>query len=209
MQKNGSKPNGAFDNGKPKQAAKKAPRWRDLTDEQQWEQIYKGREQKAKAAPKTVRQAVALSLPCYCLHMAVADCHKTFQAVIRHDVHTAIVSGIAKVASLCPPDMREPMANQMHQEYLTIKGKGFYTNNTEFLYAIAHATVMLADDFRYPADSPACMAAIMLKEDAEMDEEGEWGLSKSHAIKMAGIAYNALTDTELYGLAEDVLKRVD
>lgn len=189
---------------------KQAPRWRDLTDEQRWASIYKAREQRKASAPKSVHQAVALALPCYAMHMAIADCHKTFQAVIRHDVHTAIVSGIAKVAALLPDERkRERMATDLHRRYLEAKGKGFYVNNREFLYAMAAATVKLADDWRYPADSPAVMAAIMLKEDAELDEMGDWSLSKQHAVKAAGTAYNALTDTGLYAYAEDVLKRVD
>lgn len=186
---------------------KTAPRWRDLTDEQRWAAIYKGREQKKKAAPKTVRQAVGLALPSYCLHMAVADCHATMQATIRHDVHVAIVSGVAKVASLLPTEKaRDQMATKLDQVFGEVRRQGFYTDNREFLYAIAGATVRLADDWRYPADSPACMAALMLKEDAELDEAGEWSLSKAHALKMVEVAYNALTRTGLYGYAEDVLK---
>lgn len=186
---------------------KVAPRWRDLTDEERWAKIYKGREQKKKAAPKTIAQAVALSLPCYCLHMAIVDCHKTFQATIRQDVHTAIVSGVAKVASLLPTERaRGQMADKMHALYTDIKGKGFYLHNREFLYAVAAATVQLADDWRYPADAPGCMAAIMLKEDAETDEAGDWALAKKHAIKMVGAAYNSLTDTGLYAYPETAIK---
>ena len=188
---------------------KKAPAWRDLTDEQQWDAIYKGRAQKKAAAPKTIRQAVALALPSYCLHMAVTDCHKTFQATIRGDVHTAIVSGIAKVSSLVPEAWREELATQLHRNYEAIKGRGFYLDNKEFLYACAHSIVTLADDWRYPADAPACMAAILLKEDAEQYDEGDWRLSKSHALKMAGICYNSFSETELYAFAEDVIKLVD
>ena len=157
-----------------------------------------------------MRQAVALALPCYLMHQAIADCHATFQAVVRHDVHTAIVSGIAKVSGLLIKQQdRTKMANQLEENYQTIRQQGFYLNNREFLYAVAHATVKLADDWRYPPDAPACMAALMLKEDAEMDEAGDWGLSKIHAIQQAGLAYNAITKTELYAFAEDVIKMVD
>lgn len=188
----------------------RAPRWRDLTDEQRWGAIYKGREQKAKSAPKTVKQAVGLALPSYALHMAVADCHATMQATIRHDIHVAIVSGVAKIAALLPTEkMRDQMAVKLDQVFDEVKRSGFYTDNREFLYAIAGATVKLADDWRYPADSPACMAALMLKEDAELDEAGEWRLAKAHALKMVEVAYNALTRTGLYGYAEAVLKQVD
>lgn len=188
---------------------KAAPRWRDLTDEERWARIYRGRAQKAAAAPKTLQQAVGLSLPAYCLHMAVADCHKTLQATIRHDVHVSIVAGVAKVSSLVPDAWRDHMADTLHKEYRTIASKGFYIDNKEFLYAIAGATVKLADDWRYPADSPACMAALLIKEDAESDEGGDWCLAKAHALQMVGHAYNALTDTGLYGYPEAVLKVVD
>jgi len=186
------------------------PRWRDLTDEQRWDAIYKGREQRKKAAPKSVQQAVGLVLPAYAMHLAVADCHVTMQATIREDVHIAIVSGIAKVSSLLPNErMREEMATKLDQVFGAIRRSGFYLDNKEFLYAICGATVKLADDWRYPADSPACMAALMIKEDAELDEEGDWRLSKAHALKMVETAYNAMTATGLYGYAEDVLKKVD
>lgn len=189
---------------------KAPPRWRDLTDEEKWAKIYKGRELKKKAAPKSVAQAVALSLPCYCLHMAIADCHATFQATVRHDIHTAIVSGVAKVASLLTTERsRTQMASKLDRLYGDVKNSGFYLNNREFLYAVSAATVKLADDWRYPADAPGTMAALMLKEDAESDEVGDWALSKQHALKMVGTAYNALTDTGLYAYAEDVIKRVD
>lgn len=190
------------------QKPKRPPRWRELTDEQRWEQIYKGRENKRRAAPKTARQAAGLALPAYCLHMAVADCHKTFQATVRHDVHTAIVSGVAKVASLLPERHRGDMATMLDKFYTDIRREGFYLHNREFLYAIAAATVQLADDWRYPADSPACMAALMLKEDAESDEAGDWSLDKKHCIKMAGVAYNSMTKTELYGYGDEVAKRI-
>lgn len=193
----------------PKAKPKKHPRWRDLTDEEQWAQIYKGREQKRQSAPKTVHQAVALALPAYCLHMAVADCHTTFQATIRHDIHMAIVSGVAKVAGLLPTEeARSEMADKLHRAYGDIKRKGFYLHNREFLYAISHATVKLADDWRYPADSPACMAALMLKEDAETDEAGDWNLARLHSVKMAEVAYNELTATGLYGYGEAEAKRI-
>ncbi len=200
MQKPGTNPAPA----KPKQ-----PRWRDLTDEQRWEQIYKGRENKRRASPKSVRQAVGLALPAYVMHLAIADCHKTFQAEIREDVHTAIVSGIAKVAALLPERQREPMADSLQSEYDSIRRKGFYFHNKEFLYCAAHATVTLANDWRYPADAPATMAAILLKEDAEDYDTGDWALDKSHAIRMAGGCYNAFVETGLYGLGEDVAKRLE
>ena len=188
---------------------KRPPRWRELTDEEQWKRIYKGRSQRQAAAPKSIRQAVGLALPSYALHMAVSDCHATFQATVRHDVHMAIVSGVAKVSSLIPVKWRDQMSDQLELEFHTLKTKGFYLGNREFLYAVAAATVKLADDWRYPADSPACMAAIMLKEDAETDEEGDWSLTKSHALKMVGIAYNSFTETGLYADAESVIKAVD
>jgi len=189
---------------------KKIPRWRDKTDEEQWAEIYRGRAAKEKARPRSVQQAVALALPPYLMHQAIADCHATFQAVVRHDVHTAIVAGIAKVSSLLLKEQdRKRMANQLDRYYDTIRKQGFYLNNREFLYAVAHATVTLADDWRYPPDAPACMAALMLKEDAETDEVGDWSLSRVHAIQQAGLAYNAITETGLYAFAEDVIKRVD
>lgn len=178
---------------------KKAPRWRDLSDEEQWKKIYEGREQKKAAAPRSVGQAVALALPGYVMQMAIDDCHKTFQATIRYDVHVSVVSSIAKVAAMLTQERkREKMVERLHKHFLTIKSSGFFLNNREFLYANAAAVVKLADDFRYPADSPACMAAIMLKEDAEMDEEGDWGLEIKHAVKMTGHVYDRYLDTELY-----------
>lgn len=193
---------------KPQKPAR-PPRWRDLTDEERWAQIYKGREKRRKAAPKTVLQAVGLALPSYCLHMAVADCHATFQATIRHDVHTAIVSGVAKVSALLQAGHRPAMATLLQSEYDRVRRSGFYLHNREFLYAISHATVVLADDWRYPADSPACMAALMLKEDAETDEQGDWSLDKRHAITMAGVAYNALTESGLYAYPEETMRRIE
>jgi len=193
----------------PNAPKRKQPRWRDLTDEEQWAKIYEGRESKRRAAPKSVRQAVGLALPSYVMHMAVADCHATFQATIRHDVHTAIVSGIAKVAALLPERQREPMAVQLQKFYDEIRRKGFYLHNREFLYCAAHATVKLADDWRYPADSPATMAAIMLKEDAEEYDQGDWALGKAHAFRMAGECYNAFIATELYGHGDEVAKRIE
>lgn len=193
----------------PGKKAKKAPSWRELTDEQRWEKIYQGRAQKQASAPKSVKQAVGLALPGYVMHMAISDCHATFQATVRHDVHTAVVTSIAKVASLMPPYRREFMSKRLEDEYQTIRSNGFYLNNREFLYAVAHATVKLADDWRYPADSPACMAAIMLKEDAELDEVGDWKLDRKHALRMVQVAYNALTDTNLYGKPEEALKRLE
>jgi hypothetical protein len=116
------------------------------------------------------------------------------------------VSGIAKVAALIPADWRDQMATALHGNFDTIKSKGFYIDNKEFLYAVAHATVTLADDWRYPADSPACLAALLIKDDAEIYDEGDWGLNKAHAIKMAGLCYNSFTDTGMYAKAEDVIR---
>lgn len=185
---------------------KKQPRWRDLTDEEQWKAIYAGRAAKKKSAPKSVAQACGLSLPCYVMHMAIADCHATFQAVVRHDVHTAIVSGIAKVAALLPEKDRSVMAHRLEVSYRRVKAEGLYLHNREFLYAICGATLKLAEDWRYPADSPACMAALMLVEDAHSDEAGDWSLDQKHAVKMVGTAYNSLTQSGLYGKAENVIK---
>lgn len=131
--------------------------------------------------------------------MAIDDCHKTFQAVIRHDVHVAIVSSIAKVASQLPTERkREKMAARLQHHYLSIKSVGFYMHNREFLYANAVALVKLVDEWRYPADAPAVMGALMLKEDAETDEAGDWNLSRSHALKMSEVAYDGYCRTELY-----------
>lgn len=178
---------------------KKPPRWRDLTDEQRWEQIYKGREQKRALAPKSAAQAAALALPAYVLHMAVTDCQQTFQATIRHDVHTAIVSTVARVASLLQAEKdRAEMLERLTTYYGRIRSRGFYIDNREFLYANAAALVKLVDDYRYPPDAPVVMAAIMLKDDAETDEEGDWRLSKAHAIQMTGVAYDEYLNTELY-----------
>jgi len=188
---------------------KKQPRWRDLTDEEQWAQIYAGRKQKERAKPKTIKEAVALALPGYLLHMAIADCHATFQATVRHDVHTAVVTTIARVASLLPNERsRNSMATKLEKVAGVIRRTGFYHDNREFLYAVAYATVKLADDLRYPADSPACMAAIMLKDDAETDEVGDWSLSRTHAVQMAHEAYNVITETGLYGDPEEQSKLI-
>lgn len=178
---------------------KRPPRWRDLSDEEQWERIYADRERKKAASPKNVAQATALALPAYCMHMAIDDCHKTFQATIRHDVHTAIVTTMAKVSALLPNEAkRERMLNRMHCHYLDVKSAGFFLNNREFLYVNAAALVRIVDDWRYPPDAPVVGAALLLKDDAEDDEAGEWGLDKGHALRMVGKVYDTLLKTGLY-----------
>ena len=182
----------------------KPKRWRDLTDEQQWKRIYQDRAAQRRTAPQTVRQAVALGLPSYVMHEAVSDCHKTLQATVRGDVHHAIVSGIAKVASLMQEGDREPYADMLHREYLTIKRAGFYLDNREFLYANACALVRLVDEVRYPADAPAVMAALLLKSDAEEYDEGDWRLAMGHAIRMTGVAYDQFMKTGMYSTPDEI-----
>jgi hypothetical protein len=179
---------------------KRPPRWRDLSADEQWEQIYKDRKKKqAQRDLVNVPKAAALGLPSYTLQMAIDDCHKTFQATVRHDVHTAILTSMAKVASLLPNEKKRlAMLERMQTHYGAIRGHGFYLNNREFLYANAAALVMLVDDYRFPPDAPVVSAAILLKEDAEMDEEGDWQLDKAHAIKMTSVAYDQYLATELY-----------
>lgn len=179
---------------------KRPPRWRDLSDEEQWGRIYKDREKKA-AVEATINpaKATALGLPSYVLQMAIDDCHKTFQATIRHDVHVAIVTSMAKVASMLKTEKkRQKMLTRMHAHYGTLKNTGFFLHNREFLYATAAATVRLVDDYRFPPDAPVVPASIMLKEDAESDEAGDWALDMAHAVKMTGILYDGFLDTELY-----------
>jgi len=179
---------------------KQPPRWRDRSDEEQWSQIYSDRrKRKAIADTINVPKAAALGLPSYALQMAIDDCHKTFAASIRHDVHTAILSSMARVASLLPNEKKRGlMLTRMHSHYGNIRGKGFYLHNREFLYANAAALVKLVDDYRFPPDAPVVPAAIMLKEDAETDEEGDWALDKLHALKMIDVAYDGYLATELY-----------
>lgn len=180
------------------------PRWRELTDEQQWERIYADRERRRKSAPKNLPQAVALTLPAYVLQNAISDCHATFQAVIRHDVHVSVVTTIARVAALLPrEELRTQLADRLEHQYQGLRYKGFYLDNREFLYANACALVRMVDDFRYPPDAPCVPAALMLKEDAETDEEGDWSLSQSHAARMAGVAYDNLLDTGLFSYPGD------
>lgn len=189
MQSNGTNPQSP---PKPR-----ALRWRELTDEQRWARIYKDRKHKKDAAPKTARDAAALALPCYVLTEAIAYCHANTITAIRSDVHHACLSGVAKLSSVLKPEHRALMADMLSVEYETIRSKGFYINEREFLYAVAAATVKLVDDLRYPADAPATMAALLLKEDAEADDN-EWGLQTAHAVKMTGFAYNALIATGFY-----------
>lgn len=178
----------------------KPPRWRDLTDEQRWERIYADRKLKKARAPQTVQEAVALALPAYVMHQAIEDCSASFTANVRPDVHYSIVAAVAKVASLLRDEHeREAMANRLERHFKAIRSDGFYTDNREFLYANAVALVRLVDDYRYPPDSPCVGAAILLKEDAEeYNDTGDWGLSKTHALRMAGKAYDFYCLTGLY-----------
>ena len=181
---------------------KRALRWRELSDEQQWEHIYEGRKQKEAVRVKNPAQAAALALPSYCLHMAIDDCHQTFQATIRGDVHTAILTSMARVSAMLPERKRETMLNRMHAAYGKIKSAGFYLNNREFLYVNACALGKLVDDYRFPPDAPVVPAAILLKEDAETDEVGDWNLDVKHAVRMTGLCYDQYLATELYRYPE-------
>ena len=178
---------------------KRAPRWRELSDEEQWDSIYKGRELKRVSAPRNVHQAAALCLPSYCLQMAIQDCHKTFAATIREDVHIAILSSLARVAAMLPNEKkRAAMLDILEIHYGSIRASGFYLHNREFLYANAAALIRLVDDFRFPAEAPVVTAALLIKEDAESDEAGDWSLDMRHAQSVTGLCYDKYLSTEMY-----------
>ena len=178
---------------------KRPPRWRDLSDEEQWDRIYKDREKANAVKVKNVAQATALCLPAYTLQMAIQDCADTFQATVREDVHTAILTSLARIAGMLPTEKkRTVLLRRLEHSYGEIRRTGFYIDNREFLYANAAALVKLVDDYRFPPDAPVTMAAVMLKEDAETDEVGDWRLDKRHALKMTEVAYDVYLDTGFY-----------
>lgn len=172
-------------------------RWRDLTDEQRWERIYADRKKRAANRISSVKTAAWLALPAYALTMAVEDCHATHTAYIRKDAHKAVVSGLALVSSRLIAKDRPKLNAVLSRHYRVLRRTGFYTDNREFLYAVSVATVKLADEWRYPPDGPACVAALVFKEDAEHDDN-DWGLSKSHALQAAASAHKALVDTGIF-----------
>lgn len=184
----------------PPAPTKKAPRWRDLTDEQRWSRIYKDREKRAGEVIKSLPEAVALALPPYALHMALEAYSMRTNGSMRPDVHKAIVGSLALVASRLKESQRDGLADKLERHYSLLKSSGFFLDDKEFLYAVAVALLKLAEEYRYPADSPATMAAILLKEDAEQyDDIGVWWLNEAHATRMAQLVFDTLIATGLYG----------
>jgi hypothetical protein len=181
------------------QKPKRNPRWRELTDEQRWERIYRDREKRATQVIKSMQEAVALALPAYAMHMAICEVHHKDSGVIRYDAHRAVVGAIALVSARLRKEQRDDFANKLDHYFRLMKSSGFYTDEKEFLYAVSCALVKMADSYHYPADAPATMAALLFKEDAEDDGEGNaWGLSKEHAIRMGGLLYDTFLATEFY-----------
>lgn len=177
---------------------KSAPRWRDLTDEQRWERIYKDRERKRALVIDSLPLATALALPCYLMHAAVEELGSRGLAYLRRDAHTAVVGGLALVAKRLVPAERPQLAKVLEALSGEARRTGFYTDAREFLYCAASSTVRLADEYRYPADGPAVIAGLQLKIDAEEGENGDWGLSASHAVRQTEVLYRSLLRTELY-----------
>jgi len=173
--------------------------WRDLTDEEQWKRIYAGRAARERAKPKTIKEAVSLGFPAYVMYQAIQGAADNEARYVRKDTERAVVASIMKVSSLLPEHWRGQYADDMQKHYLRFRRTGFYTGHTEFLYAAAAATVSLCDRGHYPPDAPALMAAFILKEDAEHDDN-DWDLSKQHAIQMAGTALDQYLETGLYGI---------
>jgi hypothetical protein len=179
---------------------KKGPtRWRDLTDEERWKRIYADREKRAEEVIQSLQEAVALALPAYAMHMAITEMHQTNSGMVRYDAHQAVVGAIALVASRLKPVDRDQFATKLEQVFGTLRRVGFFTDAREFLYAVSYAVVRLADTYHYPSDSPATMAALLFKEDAEDDDAGNsWGLSKAHAAKCGILMYETFRATGFY-----------
>lgn len=187
----------AFASAKAPPAPKKRLGWRDLTDEQRWAKIYRDRAARRAGAPKTIKEAVKLMLPAALLHEAISTCHAKGIAHVRYDAHVAVVSSVAKIASLLQEKDREPVATLVERIGDTLEGQGFYLDEKEFLYAVASATTKLVDEGFYPADAPAAMAALVFKMDAE-EEGNEWGLIESHAVAASARLFDAMRDTGIF-----------
>lgn len=178
---------------------KKAPRWRDLTDEERWKRIYADRAKRKDQTIRSVKEAVALALPAYAMHMAIAETHQAHTALVRYDAHHAVVGAIALVASRLNAKHRDEFGSKLAQSFGVIRRVGFFTDSREFLYAVSYAVVKLADAFQYPADSPATMVALLFKYDAEDDSAGNaWGLSTAHAVQCGSLVYDTLCTMEFY-----------
>lgn len=193
------------ESGNPQSQKPKQPRWRDLTDEQRWERIYKDREARKKENITSVRKATGLALPAYAMHMAICHLHEKDEAFVRYDAHRSVVAAVALVSSRLLPKHRDALVKQLERHYGLLKTAGFFMNAREFLYCIATATVKLADDFRYPADSPATLAALVFKEDAE-NPDNDWSLHKEHAIQMTGKVYDTYTSMQFYYTPDEAKK---
>jgi len=111
------------------------------------------------------------------------------------------VSSIALVSSRMREGQRGALGEKLDSLYRVTKSAGFFVSNIEFLYAVAAATVKLADEWYYPADAPPVLAALSFKIDAEDTDHGnEWGLNEKHATKMAMLVYDTFRATGFYGL---------
>ena len=168
-----------------------------------YHKIYKDRETQKALAPKTINEAVALMLPAYVIHCAISNLHKGGDIAVRQDVHVSAVTTIAKIASLVKNELwREQIATRCEQYYQIIRHAAFYNDGKEFLYASAAAVVKMVDDFRYPPDAPIAMACVLISEDAQMDEVGDWNMNEAHAVQVTGKTYDAFVDTGLYKIPD-------
>lgn len=186
-------------NTQPNQPKAKRNSWRDLTDEERWKRIYAGREKKEAQKIKSLPEAVALALPPYAMYRALEDMASKNVAHIRPDVTKAVVGSVALVASRLVVREREPMADKLESLYGALKGTGFYLDAKEFFYCVSSALVKLVDEGHYPPDAPAVAAALMIVEDAVLDEAGDWNLKEDHAAKMSGKCYDVLLTMGIYG----------
>ena len=173
------------------------PKWRELTDEQRWERIYADRKTKSALNIDDVHEATKLALPAYAMHFAIVNCHAKGNATIRPDAHKATVAAIATVASRLVAHRRDSFGERLERRFSLIRSNGFFTDNREFLYAVSAATLKLVDEFLYPADSPASMAALVFVEDAHHDDN-DWGLSETHAAKARDWVFDSFIASDLY-----------
>lgn len=178
----------------------KQPSWRELTDEQRWDRIYAARKKKAAQTIKSVPFAVHLALPPYLMLDAANTLSATGVAYLRQDAHKAVATSLALVSSRLIQPERKKLAIKLEKFGGVIRRTGFFIDGKEYLYAVACATVKLADEWRYPPDAPATLAALVLKEDAEWedDRDNDWGLSKWHAIEATTKVYETMTDTGMF-----------